>query len=519
MSQAAPVRWPRPAGPRATGLDDLLWPRAALQAHEARARAGRPAGSLMTTAGFVAARLALALAPAAQRRLVLCGAGHNGGDGWSLACALHGAGAAVEVMPLQSPQAGEPAAAAARARSLGLPILEAAALPSRLASLEADDLIVDALFGLGLRADRPPPGWFCSARDALRASRSPVLALDLPSGLDADTGLTLDGGALQARWTLSLLGHKPGLWTGEGRDAAGLIWHHDLDILPQAEASPWRLLDGAGLGWPSRCHASHKGRHGTVAVIGGGPGMAGALRLAAGAALRAGAGRVHAVSLADAGAWTGDAACMQARPEAWLGSDDEARDRRQAAVVVAGCGAGRALDPALLSLLEDAPRLLLDADALNAVAASASLQAALRARAGRGLASILTPHPLEAARLLGTEAATVQADRLEAAGRLAASFSAWVVLKGSGSVIVRPDGPGGWLNTSGNGALAGAGTGDVLAGWIGGLWAQGLEAGAACRLGTWSHGAAADRGNPDHSPPEPMTADALLEALGRLPRT
>lgn len=510
------VRWPRAAGTPAWAGEDALWRREALQAHETRARAGLPAGALMARAGEVAARLARALAPQARRRLVLCGPGHNGGDGWAMAASLRDAGLAVEVLALEPPRPPEAAAAAARARAAGVEAIPPARLEACLAGLGADDLVVDAVFGLGLRADRAAPPWFAGLRAALAGARAPSLALDLPSGLDADTGQTLASGALAAGWTLSLLGHKPGLWTGEGRDLAGAIWHHGLGVDAADAPGGWRLLDGAALAWPARRHASHKGRHGTVAVVGGAPGMAGALRLASGAALRAGAGRVVAVGLGGLPP-AADAACMHGEAADWLDRHEAARGRREQAVMVLGCGAGRALDSRLHACLDDAPRLLLDADALNAVAAIPPLQAALRGRAGRGQTTVLTPHPREAARLLGDTVDTVQADRLAAARRLAGHLDAWVVLKGSGSVIADPAG-GGWVNTSGNGRLASAGTGDVLAGWIGGLWAQFGEAGAACRLGTWSHGAAAEALPPAGRTPGPLHADALLAALEALPR-
>jgi len=183
------------------------------------------------------------------------------------------------------------------------------------------------------------------------------------------------------------------------------------------------------------------------------------------------------------------------------------------ATVVCGCGGGAAVREALPTVLHHARRLVLDADGLNRVAGDPGLARALRARAARNLATVLTPHPLEAARLLDSSTATVQADRLGAARALAERFRATVVLKGSGSVIASPDGAAPWINGSGNAALATAGTGDVLAGWIGGWWSQGLGAAEAARLGVHSHGAAADRWRAARGTDAALAASELIAQL------
>jgi hydroxyethylthiazole kinase-like uncharacterized protein yjeF len=236
--------------------------------------------------------------------------------------------------------------------------------------------------------------------------------------------------------------------------------------------------------------------------------MAGAAVLAARAALAAGAGRVH-VDLLDDGALALDLG----RPELMFRPTDRRGSLPAHATVVAGCGGGDAIAAHLPALFHDAARLVLDADALNAIAADPSLAVRLAARAAHGRPTVLTPHPLEAARLLGTVTATVQGNRLAAARELAELHRCTVVLKGSGSVVASPDHPL-VVNPSGNAALATAGTGDVLAGWLAGRWAATGQAApdVACAA-VWEHGHAADR-----QPATLLRAADLIEALHTLQR-
>ncbi|MFT3665778.1 NAD(P)H-hydrate dehydratase [Piscinibacter sp.] len=454
---------------------------------ERAALATLPAHALMQRAGDAVARLALALAPHAQRIRVVAGPGNNGGDGLDAAMRLQHAGKAVEVVLLGEPQADDALDALARARDTGVTIHAEATAP-----LGAQDLAIDALLGIG--ASRAAEGALREAIAGLNALPCARLAIDLPSGLAADTGQPL-GEAVRATHTLSLLTLKPGLFTAAGRDHAGTVWFDDIGIADPREA-PAAWLGGAAVGdAPARRHAQHKGSFGDVAVVGGAGGMAGAALLAGRAALAAGAGRVF-VEMLDAQAPAFDAA----RPElmlrpGWSRHADPATLAHTS--VVCGCGGGDAVRAVLPALLAGSARLVLDADALNAVAADEALRRQLRARAGRGLASVLTPHPLEAARLLGVPSAQVQADRLAAAQRLADGFGCVVVLKGSGSVIAAP-GRAPCINASGDASLASAGTGDVLAGWLGGHWAQRDEQDAAerawraARHAVWRHGAAAE---------------------------
>ncbi|MDF3823052.1 NAD(P)H-hydrate dehydratase [Leptospira sp. 96542] len=338
----------------------------------------------------------------------------------------------------------------------------------------------------------------------LRAQGMPVLSVDLPSGLHGDTG-DAAGACVQASHTLALLTLKPGLFTALGRDAAGVIWLDDLGITPASTDIPQALLNPSPAA-RARKHASHKGSYGDVAVIGGAPGMAGAALLAARAALHGGAGRVYAavldpeVPLLD----TMHAELMLRRPEALL-------DALDTLTVVCGCGGGTAVIGLLPELLRRAPRLVLDADALNAVASDPALQTLLRARGrheGAPLETVLTPHPLEAARLLGIDTHSVQKDRLAAAQVLSERWAGTVVLKGSGTVITAP-GTLPRINPTGNARLATAGTGDVLAGLIGARMAQGLPAFDAACAAVYAHGLAADAWPPRRT----LTADALARAL------
>jgi hydroxyethylthiazole kinase-like uncharacterized protein yjeF len=281
-----------------------------------------------------------------------------------------------------------------------------------------------------------------------------------------------------------------------------------------ADGATARLLDAddARAALQPRRHASHKGSFGDLAVIGGAPGMAGAAWLAASAGLAAGAGRVY-LSLLDhaAPAFDGQRPELMLRRAWW----QEAPSLLSASTVVCGCGGGADVTAALPPLLSHAGRLVLDADALNAVAGDSALATLLGARAARGRPTVLTPHPLEAARLLGSSVLDVQRDRLAAAAALAACHACVVVLKGSGTVVA---GPGALpcINPTGNAMLATAGTGDVLAGWIGGSWAAhsasitGLQ---AARAGVWLHGRAADVEAARRSGAATLRAADLIDAM------
>jgi len=499
--------------PQRISSDSGPWPlhdTAASRRVETLAAAPSAPHALMQRAGEATARLALALAPHAQRIWIAAGPGNNGGDGFEAAYHLHRAGKQVQVTALGNPgrRPADASASLARAQAAGVTI--EASVP---AGLECD-MAIDALLGLG--TTRAPDGAIADAVQRFNTVAALRLAVDLPSGLDADHGLLFGEGAVHASHTLALLTLKPGLFTAHGRERAGQTWFDDLgcgDVAARVPPRAW--LGGADAALQvqaPRRHAQHKGSFGDVVVVGGAAGMTGAALLAGRAALAAGAGRVYVSALDPAGP-THDPLCpeLMLRPALWR----EPGAALASATVVCGCGGGDAVREALPVLMGRAARLVLDADALNAIAADSTLQTLLTARAGRGQATVLTPHPLEAARLVGAKCAgEIQADRLGHAERLAARFGCVVLLKGSGSVIAAPQRPS-QINASGNARLASAGTGDVLAGWLGGLWAaaqaQPVPAPShrVAQAAAWLHGAAAEGGNDC----APLAASRLLQRL------
>ena len=453
-------------------------------------------GALMEQAGLSAARLCRAVAPHAKRVAVLCGPGNNGGDGWITARHLQQSGIQVAGHCIGGMgRTADHRAAFAQAQAAGVTI------QTQLEPAANADLVVDALLGLGLRD--APRGDAAAAIRALADHPAPRLALDIPSGLDADSGQ--DWGAAPCQHTLTFLAAKPGLFTGAGRQLCGHIWLASLGTTPTQPPCA-QLLGSATLDeWLRQAprarwrHASHKGRQGDLVVVAGT--MTGAAVLAARAGLLAGAGRVY---------WVGPDRADPLRPELIaLPTKDLAC--AEGKTVVAGCGWGPGRLPALATLLQSAARLVLDADGLNAVATDPRLQDLLCRRADAGLATVITPHPLEAARLLGCELGAVQSLRLMQAQALADRFRCTTLLKGSGTVVASP-GRLPTINTTGHAALASAGTGDVLAGWLGGLWAQvpTIDPHWLAGLAAVWHGLAADAmGNSS----APLPAAELLQAM------
>jgi ADP-dependent NAD(P)H-hydrate dehydratase / NAD(P)H-hydrate epimerase len=472
---------------------------------------------LMQRAGLAVARLACALAPHAQTIWLACGPGNNGGDG--LEAAMHlklwGRNPVVTWLGDEARCPADALLSLHRARQAGVTF--AAEPPTEY------DFVIDALLGIG--QSKPVTGVLADWLHHMQATAPAVLCVDVPSGLDADTGnyveseIAINNIAVEAINTpaicqnapvfcLSLLTLKPGLFTAHGKDAAGEIWFDDLDIDAKNGASEppsaWLLgADHASL--PARLHANHKGSFGDVAVVGGATGMTGAALLAGRAALHAGAGRVF-VALLDAGNSSQSLAVDLLQPELMFRSIQTLPLREQ--TVVCGCGGGDAVRYVLPQVLSQAPRLVLDADALNAISVDTSLQTLLIARSKRSFSTILTPHPLEAARLLGMSTAQVQADRLAAAQTLADRFGCVVVLKGAGSVIAAL-GVTSRINASGNAKLATAGTGDVLAGMVGAMLAAGDNAFSAACIATYRHGAAADQWPADQA----LTASGLSQRI------
>lgn len=499
------MTWPRPLLPLVAPC--ALWRREGQRALE-QALATQTATPLMALAGQSLARLALALSPHARGVWVLAGPGHNGGDGLIAAQVLQAQGRHVHVSLLARESELPPAVGQALAQARQAGVTVDLGLPEWPLPLGPHDLHIDALLGLGGR--RPPSGPLAQAIDALNQSASPVLAVDLPSGLDPDSGQALgqSEAVVRADHTLTFLAPKPGLFMGMGRDVCGRLWWDPLAQAAEPCDTDAALADAWLLPTPPSSgprHDAHKGRHGDVLVVGGqgledGVGMAGAAVLAAQAALSAGAGRVWLALLGSPPAgWTCPPDVLRCAP---------AQAPMATAVVVAGCGGGQAVVGQLPALLAQCPRLVLDADALNAVAQDPWLQDQLGRRAKRGWHTVLTPHPLEAARLLGLQTAAVQADRLQAAQALAERWGVVVVLKGSGTVVSAP-GRAPSIHPHGNGRLAIGGTGDVLAGLIGAAWARGATALAAAQRGVDRHGQCADHW-PDHLP---LTASALALAV------
>ena len=399
----------------------------------------------LTAADFVQQLLQGGRAPV----LILAGPGNNGGDARVMARVLQHRGIAVVLVE-----------------------------PGDTVAAGKYGLVVDGLFGIGLT--RPIEGAWADLIARINAFGGPVLALDIPSGLDGDTGRVL-GIAVRATHTLSFIGGKPGLYTLDGPDHCGEISVVDLGLELNAFPGALLSLDDFRACLTPRQRNSHKGSYGSLAVTGGAAGMSGAALLAGRAGLQLGAGRVF-VGLLQA------LAVDPVHPELMLRSPDNALAHATAAVIGPGMGASAAaLDFLRRAVSADCPSLF-DADALNLLAAHPVLAAGL---ARRNQATLLTPHPAEAGRLLGTATATVQADRVGAALQLAQRFKAHVALKGCGTVVSHPDGR--WrINTSGNPGLASGGSGDVLSGIIGALLAQGWPAAAALSAAVHLHGAAAD---------------------------
>lgn len=462
---------------------------------------------LMERAGAAAAGVAGAmLANSRGRRVaVLAGPGNNGGDGFIVARELRRTFHEVEVVFAHDASALPPDASAAHAS-----FIAAGGRTVERPRAERPELVVDALYGIGL--SRPIAGSDANLVAWANACGAPILALDLPSGLAADTGVLREP-VIRARATATFIALKPGLLTGDGPDAAGLVSVHTLGLDGATAASTGRRLDWTTLDTMrpealTRARRNvHKGTFGTLAILGGASGMTGAPILAGRAALRAGAGKVRLGFVA-----AGHPAFDPLAPELMLGDAIRAIDGAHALVAGPGLGTDARAADALERAIAAATPLVLDADALNLVAASASLRASV---AARNAPTLVTPHPAEAARLLGRTTAEVQGDRVAAAHALTQLLKAHVVLKGAGSVLAHPDGRFD-VNASGNPALAVAGSGDVLAGILGAMLAQGLDAVTALRFAVCLHGAAADRLVEGGTGPVGVTASEVGDAVRSL---
>jgi ADP-dependent NAD(P)H-hydrate dehydratase / NAD(P)H-hydrate epimerase len=479
---------------------------AATRKIEAAASQRLPAHTLMQRAGLSVAKLTLAIAPHARTVWIACGPGNNGGDGLEAAMHLKRWGKNPVVTWLGTPAKAPVDALISYQHAVDAGVEFSGEPPAQF------DLCIDALLGIGTAigdtATREIEGRMGQWIEMMNAGTAAILAVDLPTGLNADTGQT-GRPCVLAKFTLSLLTLKPGLFTAHGRDASGEIWFDSLGGAIATE-SPTAWLSGKPA-QPVRAHASHKGSFGDVAVIGGAPGMTGAALLAASAALWFGAGRVF-VSLLDEGTMP----VNTNQPELMFRALHALDLRRMA--VVCGCGGGDAVRHSLSQVLSTGALAVIDADAINSIAIDNQLKTLLCARAVRNQPTVLTPHPLEAARLLGIATVQIQQDRLGTAQQLADRFRCIVVLKGSGTVIAAP-GQTPCINPTGNARLATAGTGDVLAGMIAaraaGHFADAASSGrsanqsafrAACDA-VFLHGLAAG----DETDHQPLTASTLIQ--------
>jgi len=452
--------------------------------------------ALMERAGLAAAELARErFLSAGGCVLVLAGPGNNGGDGFVLA--RHLKAWWFDVIVVFTGERAKLSAEAGEAYDAWVAV--GGRVERDFPRATRIELIVDALFGIGLERDLV--GRYQELVQAVNAHAAPVLALDIPSGLHADSGRVL-GCCVRADCTVTFIACKPGLVTLDGPDNCGEIVVRDLGL--DAESllpARGHLITASALARALRPRPrnSHKGTFGNVVVIGGAEGMTGAALLAGRGALLCGAGRVY-LGLLDRAAPSLDLV----QPELMLRRASEVVELDHQACLVVGPGLGRsdAAKALLAQAIEREIPLVLDADALNLLGADAALHPLCARRASP---TLLTPHPAEAARLLQCSIATVQRDRVAAALALSARFHACTALKGVGTVCAGHDGR--WqINTSGNPGLASAGMGDVLSGILGALLSQGATAESAIMAGVYLHGAASDELRADHGGPVGMTA-------------
>lgn len=484
---------------------------------EAWRRYGIPGAILMENAGLSVVATILERfwerRPAGKRALIIAGPGNNGGDGLVVGRHLYNRGAGVEILLTAAPDsyAGDAAVNLGIISAIGVPhwVFDAGGLDRLAGALGRADLVVDALFGTGFQGLPREP--LAALITTVNESRKPVLSIDLPSGMEADTG-AVHGACIRADITVTLGLPKLGLYLDPGAGHTGEILLGDISFPPDLlnwEAVPgsprYELIDRHLVAdyMPPRRPTDHKGSYGHVAVVGGTPGYTGAVALAGNAALRSGAGLVTAVVPASLypvlAAKLTEVMTLPAPESAGGGFARSAypalRELWGRATVLA-IGPGLGQDPETAVFLEeilsqaDLPAVI-DADALNLIARAPELlqQPSLSDRRRRW---VLTPHPGEMARLLGKSVAEVQADRVGLATRASLNWGSVVVLKGAHTVVAAPEGQV-FINPTGNPGLASGGTGDVLAGLIAGLLAQGLTPVQSAVAGVYAHGRAADR--------------------------
>ncbi len=458
-----------------------IWPADELRrAEKAAADAlGITLFELMQRAGQAAFSLACESWPDARHWLILCGHGNNGGDGYVVARLAAAAGCDVTLLALESDKPLPEEATAARDAWLGAGgeiHAPDAAWPEKV------DVIIDALLGTGL--SRAPGGEVETLIHQANAHAAPVLALDIPSGLLAQTGAT-PGAVIHAARTVTFIALKPGLLTGKARDVVGQLHHHALGLESwlAGQSTTLTRYDASQLAqwFPPRRPTSHKGDNGRLVIVGGDHGTAGAIRMTGEAALRTGAGLVRVLTRSE-----NIAPIITARPELMVHELSEKsldESLAWADVVVIGPGLGQeAWGKKALQKIENFRKpMLWDADALNLLAINPDK------RHNR----ILTPHPGEAARLLNCSVAEIESDRLLSARRLVKRYGGVIVLKGAGTVVASENGELGIID-AGNAGMGSGGMGDVLSGIIGALLGQKHALMDAACAGCVAHGAAAD---------------------------
>jgi hydroxyethylthiazole kinase-like uncharacterized protein yjeF len=443
--------------------------------------AGIPGYTLMTRAGAAAVSEACIRFPDARRWQVVCGAGNNAGDGYVVARLAAGEGIATTVVALVDPRSLHGDAATAYADF----VAAGGVITNWSGQLDPDaELLVDAVLGSGL--ERDVQGEFALAVAAMNAHRGAVVALDVPTGIHGDTGQVM-GFAVRADLTVTFVGLKSGLFLGDGPDYCGTIAFADLGVpskCRQSQNAAFRRINDSYVAQAltPRRRSAHKGHFGHVLIVGGGPGMPGAVRLCGEAALRAGAGLVSiATHPVHATTITGSRPELMAHGIA--SPDDLVPLLENADVIAFGPGLGQSgWAGKLAEHLQHDPRpCIWDADALNWLAANP----------GTCNHRVITPHPGEAARLIDTTTEDVQANRSQALATLQQRYGGAVVLKGSGSLVSSAAGTP-WLCTSGNPGMASPGMGDVLTGIIAALAGQGLTLEDAAAIGVAAHARAGD---------------------------
>lgn len=493
-------------GGMAKGRDNwLLTPSAMGEVDAAAAASGIDSYGLMEKAGQAVAAAVLRLFPGAERFVVLCGPGNNGGDGYVAARALREAGASVALFHLGDPAKLKGDAATARSRCPidGEPLDAYRPVPG--------DVIVDAIFGAGLARAVPPAVTDIVQR--VDEAGLPVIAVDLPSGIDGRTGAVM-GAAFRASHTVTFMTRKPGHLLLPGRMHCGTVETFDIGIpFRLVEATGDRLFVNGPQEWdaamPETDAAAHKFRRGHLTVFSGPATTTGATRLAAAAGLRAGAGLVTVASPADALAANAAhlTAVMLKAVDTESDLADYLRDERRSVFVLGpGFGVGAKARAFVTALAAAGRHLVLDADGITAFAEDPQLL--FSAFAGGATRLVLTPHEGEFARLFPDLAADPALSKVDRARQAAARANAAVIYKGADSVIAAPDGRA-VINENAPASLATAGSGDVLAGIIGGLLAQGMPAFEAAAAGVWLHGDAAQRVGAG------LTAETLINHIDR----